>query len=189
MGDERITPPNADDLARCFAAHAREIFGYACALARGNRARAGDLVQAAFEAAAQAWPVLRDLADEQRRGWLRRAVAGVAVSGFGREAAFRERPARIEVPSQPGQAGPGGLVFSPVTLERCGQVIGELPDRQHAIALMRWQLDMKEAEIAAALGIAETAVSSTLDRVSQKLIALLEPGHGPGGDDQEGAPS
>jgi DNA-directed RNA polymerase specialized sigma24 family protein len=37
---------------------------------------------------------------------------------------------------------------------------------------------MKEAEIAAVLGIAEQSVSETLDQVRRKLIALLGPdGH------------
>ena len=85
MGDDdRITPHDADQLADCFAAHAREIFGHACALARGDRAMADDLVQAAFEAAARAWPGLRHLADDQRRSCLRRTVADIAVNGLPR---------------------------------------------------------------------------------------------------------
>jgi hypothetical protein len=30
-----------------------------------------------------------------------------------------------------------------------------MPERQHAVAMLRWQQDMKEGETAAALGIAE----------------------------------
>ena len=70
------------------------------------------------------------------------------------------------------------MAFTEITLERCWQLIGELPEQQHPIALMCWQLDMKEAEIAAVLGVAEKSVSETLDRVGRKLIALLGPdGH------------
>jgi RNA polymerase sigma factor (sigma-70 family) len=177
VGDDKITPHDADELAGCFAAHAREVFGHACALARGDRARADDLVQAAFEAAAAAWPGLRDLTEEQRRSWLRRTVANIAVSGLRREAAFRDRLARIEVRHRKTPADPSGPPFSPVTLERCWQIIRELPERQHAIALMRWQLDMKEAEIAAAAGLAEKTVSATMDRVRHKLTAQLGPDH------------
>ena len=47
---------------------------------------------------------------------------------------------------------------------------------------MCWQLDMKEAEIATVLGVAEKSVSATLDRVRRKLVALLGPdGHREGG--------
>ena len=55
MGDEKISPGDAEELAVCFTAHARELFGYARFLARGDRALADDLVQAAFEAAGRAW--------------------------------------------------------------------------------------------------------------------------------------
>lgn len=189
MGDERITSPDADELASCFAAHARAVFGYACALTRGDRARASDLVQAAFEAAAAAWPVLRDLAEDQRRSWLRRTVANRAVSSFRRDDAFRDRLGLTEARNRKAPGGPGNLAFSPVALERCGQIIRELPERQHAIALMRWHLDMKEAEIAAVLGVSERTVSSTLDRVGQKLVAPLEPEHGTSESPQEGAAS
>lgn len=182
-GDDQITPDDADELADCFAACAREIFGHACALARGDREQAGDLVQAAFQAAARAWPGLGHLAEEQRRGWLRTAVENIAVSGLHRETAVRGRPAQIEARSPSGPAGSGEVAFTEITLERCWQLIGELPERQHPIALMCWQLDMKEAEIAAVLGVAEKSVSETLDRVGRKLTALL----GPDGPREAGA--
>jgi RNA polymerase sigma factor (sigma-70 family) len=185
VSDDQITPHHADELAACFAAHAREVFGHACALARGDRAMAEDLVQAAFEAAARAWPGLRDLAEEQRRSWLRRTVANIAVSGFRREAAFRDRLPRIEARYRKVPADPAELAFSAIALQRCWQIIQDLPERQHAVALMRWQLEMKEAEIAAFLGIAEKTVSATLYRVRGKLIAQLGPDHPFGGGQQE----
>ena len=51
MGDEKISPGDAEELAACFTAHARELVGYACFLARGDRALAEDLE-------ACGWPVL-----------------------------------------------------------------------------------------------------------------------------------
>ena len=74
-----------------------------------------------------------------------------------------------------------------VTLERCWQVIGELPERQHTTALMRWPLGMKEAEIAAVLGVAETTVSATLHQVGRKLIVQLRPDHPVSGDGTGGS--
>ena len=55
MGDEAISVRDAEELAACFARHARELFGYACVIARGDPVQADDLVQASFEAAARAW--------------------------------------------------------------------------------------------------------------------------------------
>jgi RNA polymerase sigma factor (sigma-70 family) len=72
-------------------------------------------------------------------------------------------------------------------LERCWRIIREMPERQYAIALLRWQPDMKEAEIAAVLGVAEKTVSAQLYRARRKLIAQLGPDHPFTRDDPEGA--
>jgi RNA polymerase sigma-70 factor, ECF subfamily len=185
--DGQISPHEAAELAVCFTAHARNMFGYACVLTRGDRALAEDLVQAAFEAAAQAWPVLEYLAEEQRRGWLRRTLANIAVDGFRRETALRDRLPRIEARYRKIQADPSEQVFSSIALDRCWQVIQGLPERQHAVALLRWQLDMKESEIATVLGMTEKTVSVHLHRVRHKLITQLGPDHLFDGDEPEGA--
>ena len=164
MGEEKISPRDAGELAGCFAVHADGLFGYACVLTRGDRALADDLVQAAFEAAARAWGVLRCLAEEQRRSWLRATAANIAVSGFRREAALRDRLPRIEERYRKAQVDISVLALSSIVLERCWQIIKDMPERQHAVAVLRWQQGMKQAEIAAALGIAEKTVSVHLNR-------------------------
>jgi len=189
VGDERITPHDADELSRCFAAHARELFGYACVLVRDDRARAEDLVQATFEAAGRSWRALRGQAEEQRRRWLRSTLAHIAASGFRCEAAFRDRLPRIEARHRKTPADPSEQAFSPITLERCWRIILQMPERQHAVALLRWQLDMKEAEIAAVLGVAEKTVSAQLHGARRKLIAQLVPDDPFTRDDPEGASS
>lgn len=176
MGEETISRRDADELAACFAAEAAGLFGYACVLTRGDRGLAEDLVQAGFEAAARAWGIVGCLADAQRRGWLRTAVANIAVSGFRREAALRDRLPRIEARYRETQADTEALALSSVMLERCWQVIKDMPERQHAVAVLRWQQDMKQTEIAAALGMAEKTVSVHLHRARRQLIAQLGPG-------------
>jgi RNA polymerase sigma-70 factor (ECF subfamily) len=166
-------------------------------LTRRDRAMAEDLVQAAFEAAAEAWHVLGDLTEEQRRGWLSRMLASIAVDGFRRETAFRDRLPRIEAlyqkiqadpPEQdPPEQAPPEQVLSSITLERCWRIIQGLPQRQHAVALLRWQLDMKENEIAQVLGMDEKTVSVHLYRVRRKLLLQVDTDHPFDGDDQEGA--
>jgi RNA polymerase sigma factor (sigma-70 family) len=189
VGDEKISARDAEELAACFTAHAHDLFGYACVMARGDRALADDLVQAAFEAAGRAWQTLRCLADDQRRGWLRATLANIAVSGFRREAAFRDRLPRIEARYRKTQADTPEQAFSEIALERCWQIIQGMPERQHAVALLRWQQDMKEGEIAAALGMAEKTVSAHLHRARRKLIAQLGPDYPFASDDPEGASS
>ncbi len=189
MGDEKISPLDARELQACFAAHARDLFGYACMLTRGDRALADDLVQAAFEAAGLAWDTVRSLTEEQRRGWLRRTLANIAIAGFRREAAFRDRLPRIEARYRRAPADTSEQAFSSIALERCWQIIASLPDRQHAVALLRWQLDMKESEIAAVLGMTENTVSTHLHRARRKLVAQLGADYPLAGDDPEGAAS
>ena len=197
MSEGRISPREAEELAACFRADARDLFGYACVLTRRDRAMAEDLVQAAFEAAAEAWHVLGDLTEEQRRGWLWRMLASIAVDGFRRETAFRDRLPRIEAlyqkiqadpPEQaPPEQAPPKQALSSIALERCWRIIQGLPQRQHAVALLRWQLDMKEAEIAQVLGMDEKNVSAHLYRVRRELLLQVGTDHPFDGDDPEGA--
>ena len=196
MSEGRISPREAEELAACFRAYARDLFGYACVLTRRDRGMAEDLVQAAFEAAAEAWHVLGDLTEEQRRGWLWRMLASIAVDGFRRETAFRDRLPRIEAlyqkiqapPEQaPPEQAPPEQVLSSIALERCWRIIQGLPQRQHAVALLRWKLDMKESEIAQVLGMDEKTVSVHLYRVRRKLLLQVGTDHPFDGDDPEGA--
>jgi RNA polymerase sigma-70 factor (ECF subfamily) len=187
--DHRITPHDAAELAACFKAHASRLFGHASVLARGDRTLADDLVQATFEAAAQAWQTLRGLAEEQLRGWLRSTLANIAASGFRREAAFLDRLPQIETRYRGTQADPSEQALSAIALERCWQIIREMPKGQHVVAVLRWQLGMKEAEIAAVLGIAESTVSAQLHQARHKLIEQLGPDHPFARDDLEGESS
>jgi len=187
VAGEQLSPRDAEELAECFTAHARDLFGYACVVARGDRALADDLVQAAFEAAGRAWWSLRCLAEDRRRGWLRVTLAKIAVSGFRREAAFRDRLPRIEARYRQALADTPAQALSALALQRCWQIIQGMPERQHAVALLRWQQDMKESEIAAVLGIAEKSVSVHLHRARRKLIAQLGHDYPFSCDDREGA--
>lgn len=53
---------------------------------------------------------------------------------------------------KPGTARPkadtADQAYSSIVLERCWQIIQDRPERQHAVAMLRWQQDMKEGEIA-----------------------------------------
>jgi len=187
VGDDRITPHDADELARCFTAHASRLFGRACVLARGDRALAEDLVQATFEAAGRDWQSLRGLAEDQLRSWLWSTLANIAAGSFRREAAFRDRLPCIEVRYRKTPVDPSEQAFSSIVLERCWRIIREMPPRQHTIAMLRWQLDMKEAEIAALLGVAEKTVSAQLHRARRKLIMQLGADHPFTRGDGEGA--
>ena len=95
------------------------------------------------------------------------------MNGFRREAAFRDRLPRIEALYRKIQVDPLEQAFSSIALERCWRVIQGLPEQQHAVALLRWGLDMKEGEIATVLDMAEKTVSVHLYRVRRKLLLQL----------------
>jgi RNA polymerase sigma-70 factor (ECF subfamily) len=189
VGEARICPRDADELAACFAAQAPSLIGYACVLARGDRALADDLVQAAFEAAAREWPAVRCLAEAQQRKWLRTTVTNIGVSGFRREAAWRDRLPRIEARYRKAPADLPAQAFTSIVLERCWKIIKDMPEQQHAVATLRWQQGMNTNEIAAALGMAEKTVSVHLTRARRRLIAQLGPDYPFAGDDVEGLSS
>jgi RNA polymerase sigma-70 factor (ECF subfamily) len=189
VGEEKICSGDAAELAACFVAHAKDLFGYACVLARGDRALADDLVQAGFEAAARDWVTLRCLAEPQRGAWLRTTIANIAVSSFRREAAWRDRLPRIEAKYRKAPVDIPALAFSAIVLERCWRIIKDMPERQHAVAVLRWQQGMKQAEIAAALGMAEKTVSVHLNRARRRLVAELGRDYPFASDDGEGQAS
>ena len=74
-------------------------------------------------------------------------------------------------------------------LERCWQIIKDMPERQHAVAVLRWQQGMKQSEIAAALGMAEKTVSVHLNRARRRLMAELGRDYPLASDDGEGRAS
>ncbi len=189
MRGERISACEAEELGACFAAHARWLFGYACVLVRGDSPLADDLVQAAFEAAARAWCTVGPLSEDQRRAWLRTTLTNIAISGFRRDAAFRDRLPQIEALYRRVQADTAAEAFSSMAMKRCWQIISGMPERQHAVAILRWHQGMKEAEIATALGIAEKTVVTHLRRARLKLIAQLASDHPFAGQDGVGGPS
>jgi RNA polymerase sigma factor (sigma-70 family) len=196
VGEEKIPPREAEELAACFGTYARDLFGYACVLVRGDRERAEDLVQAVFEAASRHWRRLRRLAEEQRHSWLRATLANIAIVWFRSEhgepgepveAAFRDWLPTAEASLGKGQADQAEQAFSPITLERCWQAIQSMPEPQHTVALLHWLQDMKSGEIAAALGMAEKTVSAHVHRARRKLIAQLGPENPYTSDDPDGA--
>lgn len=64
-----------------------------------------------------------------------------------------------------------------------------MPARQQEIALLRWQGQLRTAEIADRLGLAEGTVHAHLHAARRKLIAGLEPYYPAGRSSGEGTGS
>jgi RNA polymerase sigma-70 factor, ECF subfamily len=175
VSGDQIPEDHAEELGDCFAAHARGLFGYACALTRGDQALADDLVQSTFVAAARQWSTMRCLCDAQRLRWLHTTVGNLAISSFRRNEAFGNRLPRLEAVSRPPPADTHAAALSGIALDRCWQVIQALPRQQHAVAVMRWLFAMTNTQIAAALDIADGTVAAHLSAVRGKLKAALGP--------------
>src|ERR1700732_3842250 len=91
ISEIRIPRRHVAELSSFFNAHDRWLFGHACVRTDGDRELAADLVQDAFEAAARAWPALREHDIGRQRAWLLATVANKNVSEFRRKEAFRRR--------------------------------------------------------------------------------------------------
>src|SRR5271169_2850360 len=187
VSGDQIPNDHAEELGECFAAYAPGLFGYACALTRGDHALADDLVQSAFMAAARQWPTVRCLCDGQRLRWLQTTVGNLAVSAFRRNKAFGDRLPRLEAAFRLAPADTHAEAVSGIALQRCWRAIEALPPQQHAVAVMRWLFAMTNSQIAAALGIADGTVAAHLSAVRGKLKAALGP-YDPFGS-QDGPPS
>ena len=184
MSSDKIPKEQAEELADCFAAHAKGLFGYACTLTRGDRTLADDLVQSTFMAATMHWPTVRALRDFQRLRWLQTTIGNQAISAFRRNEALRDRLPKLEALYRPQVANTHAEALSAVALERCWQTILDLPPQQHAVAVMRWLFGMKNSEIQAHLGIAGGTVGAHISTVRSKLRSNLGP-YDPFGDDGE----
>jgi RNA polymerase sigma-70 factor, ECF subfamily len=175
VSGDHIPRDHAAELGDCFVAHATGLFGYACALTRGDRALADDLVQATFMAAAGQWSVMRCLCEAQRLRWLQTTAGHLAISRFRRNAAFGDRLPRLEAASRPPPPDTHAQALSGIALERCWRAIEALPPQQHAVAVMRWLLGMTNSQIAAELGVAGGTVAAHLSAVRSKLRASMGP--------------
>jgi RNA polymerase sigma factor (sigma-70 family) len=171
--EAKIAASHVAELSSFFNAHDQWLFGHACVRTNGNRELAADLVQDTFEAAARAWPGLREHDTGRQRAWLLATVANKNVSEFRRQEVFRRRQRDIQVRYQPTAADTAAQALNAIALERARQIIEGLPPRQKQIALMRWQDHMKATEIAAELALAEGTVHAHLHAARARLTAGL----------------
>lgn len=188
-GEPRIPHRQVAELSAFFAAHDRWLFGHACVRTRGDRELAADLVQDTFEAAARTWATLRGHPGGRQRAWLLGTLVNKDISDFRRREAYRRRQPDIQARYQATAADTAAQALNAIALERAREIIEEMPPRQKAIALMRWQDRMKAGEIAAELGVAEGTVHAQLHSARGKLVAGLEQYYTFGTDSGKGAVS
>src|SRR5262245_22870174 len=154
-------------LTALFAAHYRGLVGLARLLV-DDRAGAEDVVQDAFVALSRRWGRLRD--PVAAHAYLQRSVINGARSRL-RRSYVRQRLRLVPAPDEPSAES---AVLDRVQVSRMRSLIGELSARQREVLVLRYYLDLSEAEIAGLLGISAGSVKQHASRAIDRLAARLE---------------
>jgi RNA polymerase sigma factor (sigma-70 family) len=164
--------PGDPDLDRLLAERGDHLLRAAIALA-GNQADGEDLLQAALER------LLRNRRRVQSdlEGYLRRILYNLAADGW-RRRATRDRRLRLILGRG---AGAADAMYSPVLADATPAIdlrdalvrlLAQLPPHQRTTIVLRYWIQLGEAETAAMLGCSEGAVKSSASRGMARLREL-----------------
>jgi len=138
-------------------------------------AEAEDLVQETLIKVAKRWPKVRRM--EHPAAYARRILVNLALDGHTRRA---RRASELSVPERHGENGhapdPSELVD---TQDELIAALATLPERQRAVLVLRYFLDLPEAEVAAALQCSLGTVKSTASRGLARLQETLRHANDP----------
>jgi RNA polymerase sigma-70 factor (sigma-E family) len=151
-----------------YAAHYRSLVRLAYLLVR-DQGMAEELVQDAFVAMHGAWGRLRD--PDKALPYLRQSVVNRARSAL-RRRKIADKHAPAPMPDAPSaEHGAMGALEQ----RRVVDALRRLPVRQREAIVLRYYVDLSEAEIAEAMGISRGAVKSHTSRGMSTLRSSLEP--------------
>jgi RNA polymerase sigma-70 factor (sigma-E family) len=132
----------------------------------GNKADAEDLLQVALTKTYCAWGRINEPAAID--GYVRRAMVNAHISQW-RRRRLEEYPTD-EIPD----VAVGDHAADSDLHEVVVRALNRLPNRMRAAVMLRYLEDKTEPEIAAALGISQGTVKSTVSRAMAKLRADIE---------------
>ncbi|MCT2588377.1 sigma-70 family RNA polymerase sigma factor [Streptomyces sp. N2-109] len=150
----------------------REAIGltrYAMVRTGGDQAAAEDLVQQTFMAAFVQWESPANLDAEERRNWLRSVCRRRWIDGIRREVLGDRLQADVERLYARVGPDPAHAVIARDDLDRCWQVIRELPPRRREVALLYFIEQQSELRIAEMLGIQASGVRKHVAKARQAL--------------------
>jgi len=171
-GDAVAGQPEDVDLDRLLAERGDHLLRAAIALA-GNRADGEDLLQAAIERLLRS----RHRVHGDPEGYLRRILYNLAADGW-RRRATRERKLhffRVRGMAAVDGTGSPGLpdAMSAVDLrDALVRLLAQLPPQQRTTIVLRYWVELGEAEIASMLGCSQGAVKSSVSRGMARLREL-----------------
>ena len=157
-----------DDIAELYRVERHRLLRTA-ALLTGDRGLAEDLVHDAFIGLQRRWGHLTDRA--AAAGYLRVSVLNGARSLHRRRSLFHRGLESIEPTAAPE------VDVALLLAEEHREVIAAvraLPRRQQDVVVLRYWLDMSEAEIARALGISAGTVKSSASRALRALEGRIQ---------------
>jgi RNA polymerase sigma-70 factor (sigma-E family) len=162
-----VAPAPADAVTALYQAHALGLIRLAVVML-GDRAAAEDAVQEAFCGLYRRWHHLTD--PGKALGYVRSSV----INGC-RTALRRQRRQAGLDPSAGDQPGESAEALALVGEEhrQVLTAIRRLPARQREVLVLRFYLDLDEAEIAASMRISRGTVKSTTSRALAALGRLL----------------
>lgn len=139
---------------------------------------ARDVVQEAYLRAFRSIRKFRG--DAQFTTWLHRITANCAATHLGRRRRHRheELDEEVAVTDQNPERDPAASADVTLLRERLEAAIADLPPRLRAVVVLRDVYDLGHAEIAAELGISESAAKVRLHRARRKLRGAVFPMRG-----------
>ena len=175
--DQPYVPGSAEDFDRLYRTSYRRIVLTLLGVLR-DHAAAEDCAQDAFARAYRAWPRWRP--DAPAEAWLHRIALRTAISHMRRER-LREVS---EIVKRFGAPAGAGQLPAEATSDLFA-ALRRLPPEQAATIVLRHHHGYTNREIATALGIPESTVSSRLVAAKVRLraeLSLADPSEGDGAD-------
>jgi RNA polymerase sigma-70 factor (sigma-E family) len=130
---------------------------------------AEDIVQETLLEVARRWPRVRRMAHPL--AYARRILVNRAVSAAGERARARNELSGEAPPERAEDATPDAVGVH----DELMHALAELPPRQRAVLVLRYFLDLPEAEVAAALKCSLGTVKSTASRGLARLEQTMRP--------------
>jgi RNA polymerase sigma factor (sigma-70 family) len=143
-----------DDVSALYQQHHQRLMHLAAAITM-DRWLAEEVVHDAFVGLQAAGSV------ENPVGYLQRSVVNRSISVLRRRATVRRQPEPVARP-----------VVNP-DIDETWALVTELPARERAVVVLRYWLDLSEADIATSLGWPRGTVKSTLHRALNRLERSL----------------
>ena len=142
------------------------------AFALGDRDRGEEVVQDVFARVYRRPPALRSPDDQLR--YLRSAVLNRCRSGMTRSATGRRASQRLEQRRGAHVRSTEDSAVDSATRDAVLDAVRKLPRRQRDVVLLRYWLDLSEAEIAATLDVSAGTVKTSAHRAVHALAPILE---------------